>query len=537
MLRSCEESPLRTRSIAVAATVLLSLVGLLAAAPAQAEPAGVGYQPPPVTFGPCTTPSLVTAGAECGFVTVPLDYANPDGKKINLAISRVKHKTPTSQGIMLVNPGGPGGSGLARSTLQSRVPNGAGGSYDWIGFDPRGVGASTPALSCDKGYAGYNRPYYDPTDDPAAEQTWLRKTEDYTAKCAAAGRELLPHLRTTDSVEDMDSIRKALGAPQINFYGFSYGTYLATVYATLHPQQTRRMVLDGVVDPSRVWEQANYDQDIAFERSIGVFFDWVAKHDDVYHLGTSGAAVRRAYDDQYQRLRKEPAAGKIGSSEWNDIFLQAGYYVFGWEGIASAFSSWVNKRDASGLLALYPKPTDDNDHAIYLGVQCSDAPWSNYPQFRERNAALNAEAPFETWANAWFNAPCTSWPVPAGQPTKVDGSKAPPILLVSETLDAATPYSGALAVRRSFPQSSLVEGVGGITHAGTLFNSPCENAAVADYLATGRLPARQEGDRSDRQCAPNPQPAPTGLKGAAGAGDAKAAAPAVLPEPQRWPDW
>lgn len=532
----CEERPLRTRLVGLVAALLLTVVGALTALPAQAAPAP-GYQPPPVTFGPCTTPSLVTAGAQCGFVTVPLDYANPAGQKIRIAISRIAHKTPQSQGIMLVNPGGPGGSGLGLSRLQSRVPNGAGNGYDWIGFDPRGVGASEPSLSCDKTYAGYNRPYYVATEDPRAEAAWLAKTSRYTAACAVAGRDLLKHLRTTDTVEDMESIRKALGEQQINFYGFSYGTYLGTTYATLHPQQTRRMVLDGVVDPSRVWEQGNYDQDVAFERSIGVFFTWVAKYDAVYHLGTTQQAVRAKYDEQYQKLRTQPAGGLIGSSEWNDIFLQAGYYVYGWEDIASAFSAWVNQSNPAGLLALYPAPTDDNGYAIYLGVQCSDAPWSRYPQFRQRNAALFPKAPFETWANAWFNAPCTYWPVPAGRPTAVNGAAAPPILLVSETQDAATPYSGALAVRQSFPKAALVEGTGGTTHAGTLQGqAPCEDQIVARYLADGSLPARKAGGGSDAQCAPTPQPVPTAVNlPARTAASAKAAASAVTAvAPQRW---
>ncbi|WP_018331793.1 alpha/beta fold hydrolase [Actinomycetospora chiangmaiensis] len=512
------------------------MIGALTAVPAQAAPAP-GYQPPPATFGPCTSASLVAAGAQCGFVTVPLDYADPGGRKITIAISRITHKTSQSQGVMLVNPGGPGGSGLALSRLQSRVPNGAGNAYDWIGFDPRGVGASEPALSCDKTYAGFNRPYYVATQDPRAEAAWLAKTSSYTAACAVAGRDLLPHLKTTDTVEDMESIRKALGEQQINFYGFSYGTYLGTVYATLHPQQVRRMVLDGVVDPSRVWEQGNDDQDVAFERSVGVFFGWVAKYDAVYHLGTTAQAVRARYDEQYQKLRTQPAGGLIGSSEWNDIFLQAGYYVYGWEDIASAFSAWVNQQNPAGLLALYPAPTDDNGYAVYLGVQCTDAPWSRYPAFRAQNAALFPKAPFETWANAWFNAPCTFWPAPAGRPTVVNGAAAPPILLVSETLDAATPYSGALAVRRSFPQSRLVEGTGGTTHAGTLQGqAPCEDQIVANYLASGALPARTGGGGSDAQCAPTPQPTPTAVTlPTPTAATAKAAASAVTAvAPQRW---
>ena len=508
------------RRVVVALTTAGLLASALITAPlAQAMPAGQAapaaapdFQPAPAKFGPCTNARLKARGAECATVTVPMDYSNPEGAKVNLAISRVRHTTPEAQyqGVVLVNPGGPGGSGLIYSVLGAKVLNGAGNSYDWIGFDPRGVGSSTPALSCDPGYAGYNRPYYIP-ETPQLEAAWLKKTAGYTAQCAAKGGQLLKHLTTVDSAKDMDSIRKALGQNQINYYGFSYGTYLGSVYATLYPANVRRMVLDGNVDPRGIWEQGNYDQDVAFEKNIKIFFDWVAEYDDVYHLGTSGDAIEKTYYDQYQKLRETPAAGKIGSSEWNDIFLQAGYYVFTWQDIATAFSRWMNNKDASGLLGLDPPATDDNGYAVYLGVQCSDAKWSSYPEFRRNNAALYPKAPFETWSNAWFNAPCTFWPVEPTRPVDVDGSKAPAILLVSETLDAATPYSGSLELRKRFPKASLVEGVGGTTHAGTLSYSVCEDTAVADYLGNGTLPTRGSGNQSDKQCEPNPQPVPTGL--------------------------
>src|SRR4051812_12929698 len=223
--------------------------------PARGEP---GTAAPGIHWGKCDNASLVARHAECGFLTVPLDYAKPASRTIELAVSRIRHKTPHAGylGVMLVNPGGPGGSGLALSVLGDFVPDKAGDAYDWIGFDPRGVGASRPALSCDSTYAGYNRPAYVPTT-AALEKTWLNKARGYAEACAASGGPLLDHLRTTDTVADMESIRAALGVPQISYYGFSYGTYIGQVYATLHPDRVRRMVLDGVVDPTRVWYKSN----------------------------------------------------------------------------------------------------------------------------------------------------------------------------------------------------------------------------------------------------------------------------------------
>ena len=404
-----------------ALTVLAAIVASTVAAPvAQAAPSP-DYQPPPVAWGPC--PKAPLAGrAECGFVTAPLDYARPGSEKIKIAVSRVKHKVADAkaQGPMLVNPGGPGGAGRSLALLGGSVPKHAGDAYDWIGFDPRGVGASKPALSCVPDYGGYNRPEYDPAKAPGVVAAWQARAERYAAACAKKGGALLSHLTTADAAKDLDTIRKALGAKQINFYGFSYGTYLGQVYATLFPQNLRRAVFDGVVDHRGVWYQGNLDQDVAFQKAIEVYFDWIAKNDAVYHLGSSGADVEKLYYAERDELRAKPAGGKIGSSEWTDIFLQAGYYVSGWEKIASTFAKWVQKRDAAALVALYDDTAsigDDNGYAIYLAVQCTDTPWPQpFARVLADNTRVAATAPFETWGNAWYNAPCQTWKAPARQP-------------------------------------------------------------------------------------------------------------------------
>jgi pimeloyl-ACP methyl ester carboxylesterase len=386
-----------------------------------------------------------------------------------------------------------------------------GGDYDWIGFDPRGVGASRPALTCDSDYLGYNRPYYVPVNR-TLERTWLNRARGYAEACDRAGGALLDHVKTTDTVADMESIRRALGQRQINFYGFSYGTYLGQVYATLHPNRVRRMVLDANVDPGRVWYQANLDQDYAFDRNIDIYFAWIARYDAVYHLGTTARAVERTYYATLQRLRAAPAGGLIGPSELTDIFTSAGYAVYGWEAIAEAFSAWVNDRDPAPLVELYPAPAPgaDNGYAMYLATECTDVRWpQSWSKWKRDNWRVHARAPFLTWANAWFNAPCLYWGAKPGKPVDVNGKKAPPILLISETFDAATPFSGSLEVRERFPRSALVEGVGGTTHAASLSGIACTDNTVAAYLDTGALPRRLPGNRSDKRCDPIPQPDPT----------------------------
>ena len=504
------------RLLAASTAIALCAIGVaVSTAQAGTSPGGPDQVPTPIRWGPCTEATLKAQRAECGVLTVPMDYANPAGAKIQLAVSRVKHTVPADryQGVMLVNPGGPGGAGRAMAVLGSHVPKGAGAAYDWIGFDPRGVGASKPKLTCDNRYTGYRRPSYVPST-PAIEKAWHARTAAYAAACARAGGVLLEHMRTEDSVRDMESIRRALGAPQINYYGFSYGTYLGQVYATRYPKQVRRMVLDGNVDPGRVWYRSNLDQDIAFNRSIRIYFDWIAKHDAIYHLGRTGAAVEKLYYAELARLAVAPAGGVIGPAELTDIFLQPGYYIFGWEKTARAFADWIAKRDAKPLKAIFDEhnpqtPGADNNYAVYLAVQCTDAKWpTKWSTWAKDNWRVHRKAPFETWSNAWYNAPCRHWAAEAEPAVAVNGAKVPPILLISETFDAATPFSGSLEVRRRFPRSALIEGVGGTTHAGSLFGDDCVDVTIADYLATGALPKRLKGDRSDKRCAAIPQPNP-----------------------------
>ncbi|MDY7087484.1 MAG: alpha/beta hydrolase [Actinomycetota bacterium] len=508
------------RLLAAATTIALVVIGVpasdaRAAGDRGARAGGYPRATGAIEWGSCTEPALRAHRAECGFLSVPLNHSDPNGKKIQIAVSRIKHTVPESkfQGVMLVNPGGPGAKGRGLAVLGSLVPKRAGAAYDWIGFDPRGVGASKPALSCDNDYAGYNRPAYVPTTSKI-EKTWLKRAEAYARACAKAGGDLLGHLKTLDTVRDIDLLRYALGARQINFYGFSYGTYLGQVYATRYPERVRRMVLDGVVNPTRVWYDSNLDQDLAFDRNMQVYFGWLAEHHKVFRLGRTKREVRQRFYSEQKALTRKPAGGVIGPSELTDIFLQAGYYTFGWTDIARAFSAWVREGDATALKRLYdannPKGRDaDNNYAVYLATQCTDAPWPrSWSKWTSDNWEMHRRAPFETWANAWYNAPCRTWPAPSGIPVTVSGETVAPLLMVSESLDAATPFSGALEARKRFPRSVLIEGVGGTTHSGSLYGNRCVDDSIADYLATGKLPKRTAGERSDKRCAPIKPPAP-----------------------------
>jgi pimeloyl-ACP methyl ester carboxylesterase len=468
-----------------------------------------------ITWGPCTDTALIAAGGECGFLDVPVDYTRPDGTKIQLAVSRIKHKVPDTQyqGIMLTNPGGPGGSGLALATRGSRVPGHAGDAYDWIGFDPRGVGESKPAISCIPDYMDYNRPNYQPVT-PQLEKVWLDRSRSYADACAKnTSKALLENMKTTDTVKDMDAIRASLGAETMNFYGYSYGTYLGQVYGTLYPNRVRRMILDSTVDPRDVWYQANLNQDVAFDKNLNIWFGWVAQHDDVYHLGGTQAAVKRVFNEQLRKLSFHPAGGFIGPDELTDVFQQASYYQQRWLTLGNALSKFVNQGDwqtVKSLFEQFSERGDDNGYAVYLAVQCTDVQWPrSWNQWRIDNWRTFTKAPYFTWENAWFNAPCIYWPAKPGKPVNVDGRKVQSVLMIDETLDAATPYEGSLEVRKRFPGAVLIAEPGGTSHAITPRGNACVDNKIADYLATGALPARKPGGGADVECAPLPLPVPT----------------------------
>src|SRR5260370_25753127 len=200
------------------------------AAPSASSSAGIGS----LNWGRCADPALQQAYATCALLSVPLNYRNPAGPKIKIAVSRIKHTSRNYQGIILTNPGGPGGSGLNLNVflggaLQAQHLGAAASSYDWIGFDPRGVGSSVPALTCEPNYFSADRLSYNPTTT-AILRYWKTRSAKYATTCethTAAQAALLDNMTTVDAAKDMDSIRQALGQPNITYSGFSYGTYLA----------------------------------------------------------------------------------------------------------------------------------------------------------------------------------------------------------------------------------------------------------------------------------------------------------------------
>ncbi|WP_455351664.1 alpha/beta hydrolase [Streptomyces sp. SYSU K217416] len=501
------------------------MAGTVTAAPSAAS---TGPAAPRTTlkWTGCATKSHPTL--QCSSVEVPLDHARPRGEKITLALSRVPHTAAKSQGPLLVNPGGPGGSGLTLAGfVASSLPKDVAAQYDVVGFDPRGVGKSKPALNCGPGHSAPVRPNSVPlgiTDELAN----LQRVQAFARACATKYGSLLKHIDTVSTAKDLDLVRQALGAPRINYFGYSYGTYLGAVYAKLFPQRVRRMVLDSIVDPGGVWYEANLAQDYAFDSRHKAFMAWVARHDRTYNLGSDPAVVEAKWYRMRAALAKNPAGGKVGPSELEDTFMPGGYFNGYWPHLAGAFAAYasggVGKKDEVPLVEAYEKfgavdAEGENGYSVYASVQCRDAAWPRtWSTWRRDMWQVHAKAPFMAWNNAWYNAPCAFWGTPSLTPPDVSNASLPPVLLFQASDDAATPYEGGVRVHRKLRGSSLVVEQGGGNHGISLSGNACVDRYLADYLATGTVPRGAAGAAADAVCDALPEPKPLPATKAAGPG-------------------
>lgn len=466
-----------------------------------------------IAWGPCTMPSLQEIDAQCARLEVPLDYANPHGKKIGIAVSRLRHNVTQDkyQGIVLMNPGGPGGSGLDMITLSLKFNRSVIEKYDWIGFDPRGVGESEPVISCMPTYKRGPRP--DGTARNANEELyWSNRIRRYVQSCASQFSEILPFMRTIDSANDMESIRKALGVEKINFVGVSYGTYLGPVYATLYPKYIRRIVLDAVVDPRHIWLKAAMNQNAAYDHNFKLWFNWMAKYDNYYKLGNTSYEVEAKWNIVLDSLRLQPINGTIGLSDWMDLCLVLASLQSYWPAFASAISIWYHDNDSTLIInihSFFRYGYSDNAYAVYLAVLCSDVDWPrNLNSWAIKNWWSYAKAPISTWHNARLHSPCQYWPIRDSKPVKLNGRHVGRALLVAATFDAQTPIEGAYIARKRFPRASLVVAKNDVIHGNLFSGNRCVDNLVSKYLEFGIKPRRKPGNQADMLCSPHPEPEP-----------------------------
>ncbi|WP_051467612.1 alpha/beta fold hydrolase [Actinomadura oligospora] len=455
-------------------------------------------------------PVRVSKIIQCAELNVPLDHARPRGQKITLQLTRLPHRgTGRAKGDIVVNPGGPGASGAlfapAVYALNSAPMQAA---YNVVGFDPRGIGFSKPALRCDPAYGNAPRPAYG-HGDAGLEAKWLKRSKAYADACArkygkGSAVNMLDHMKTIDAVRDLETIRSALGTGKLNYYGGSYGTYLGSVYATVYPKRVGKMVLDGNVGPRNVWYGAQAPQNIAFNENMEYYFGWLARYDDRYHLGRSKAAVRKFYYDLEARLTRTPLVKNgvaVGAAELVDSLQNVAYKRTQglWHTYATGLAAY-RSGDTGTFLDTFGATTtggtDDNEFAAYHAIQCSDVKWpSDWRKWRADASRMDRRAPFSTWFNTWYNAPCMFWRARPGTPVKVGRTPDLPknILLFQATNDAATPYADGLALQKILKGSHLVVQDGSrdhvIVHRGDLRPGGVD-AYFDAYWLRNRLPAK-----------------------------------------------
>lgn len=466
----------------------------------------------------CPADWAIAKPIQCGYVSVPLDYSRPNGKQIKLAVDRIGNTGTKAerQGALVYNPGGPGGSGMqfpTRVTKKNPLWTNTSKAYDFVGFDPRGVGHSTP-ISCVDPQEYAKAPKADPVPSSEADKRAQRKlAAEYADGCAERSGWMLPYMTTPNTARDMDVIRAALGEKKLNYLGVSYGTYLGAVYGTLFPSHVRRMIVDSVVNPDQdnIWYQANLEQDVAFQARWNEWEDWVAKYDSKFHLGTTRAQVEAQWLKLRADAKKSPLDGKVGPAELLGYFQKAPYYDSYWVPVAKALSAYAAGDIKPVVAASAPDMSDiagniasENGNAVYTAVECADAKWpTSWRKWDRDNTKLNKDYPFLTWSNAWMNLPCATWSTKQQNPVEVKTGKGlPQVLIVQSTNDAATPFQGAVELHKAFKNSRLIIEKGAGSHGVTGLVNPCINSRVDDYLLTGKT------DKADYTCTPHATPVP-----------------------------
>jgi len=437
---------------------------------------------------------------ECTRLEVPLDYAEPDGEVIKLAVLRVPAARRGQRvGQLVVNPGGPGRSGVDYASAGSITFGDKLARYfDIVGFDPRGVGRSSP-LEC----AGTEQIdeflRADPDPETTDEVSRLdRLTREFGEGCLAKSGDLARHMSTVEVAKDMDILRAALGERQLDYLGASYGTLIGATYADLFPTHVRRMVLDGAIDPSLSFEKLNLGQAKGFETALRAYLKDCVDRGNCILGETLDAGARRI-----EQLLEEIDARPLPTASRRE--LTEGLAVYGiilplyseklWPLLTIALKQAIDGR-GDELLSLADRYasrgpdgyTDNSIEAIYA-VNCLDhndyIPSSQVPS---HFADFAKASPAFGRVFAYGLSTCASWPVKSGNRTKaLDAAGAPPIVVVGTTRDPATPYEQAVDLARQLESGVLVSRDGD-GHTGFHQGNRCVDEAVENYLLAGTEP-------------------------------------------------
>ena len=429
-------------------------------------------------------------GFFCGTILVPLDYADPDGTAITLMVAKRPATGDKRIGSLIINPGGPGGSGVGYVGNFNAVGL---ENYDIVGWDPRGVGRSTPVTCFGKDDLDH---YFSMDSSPDnAEELQARIDEQiaFGRSCLDRSGALLEHISTTETVRDLDLLRQLVGDSKINYFGSSYGTRIGALYAELFPQRVGRMVLDGAVDVNSTSKISQVD---GFERALDHFASWCA--DAQCRLGSQRDDVLSLIKNFLDQLDQQPLAVSGGRTLSQQQAVEAVFYsMYGgtasWPVLRDALAAAMFDDDGSGMLQL-ADASDRRDrdgsygqlNYAFPAIRCLDSQDNSVRAAEKRLAQDSRSAPIL----GPLNGPelvCPLWPVKsAPKQPKVDGTGAPPIVVIGTTGDPATPYEYAESMARQLRSGVLVtfNGEGHLAYG----QSECVKGIVDAYLVRDQLP-------------------------------------------------
>lgn len=410
---------------------------------------------------------------------MPLDYDNPTGETIHIRISRARATDADSRrGVLLVNPGGPGASGLGLAGSLAESQPDLARHFDIVGWDPRGVGQSA-TLTCDEPLQSFYRLDNDPDDASELEmlETAARAAAD---ACAQTSLALLSNIGTTSVVDDMESVRLALREDTISYLGYSYGTTIGLVYATRHGRHLRAALIDGVSDPAHSLESWLLSQAIAGDAAFTQFLN---------ACDSCSPSAPQALADAYAHaeagsLRSDRQA--VGPSDVARSAILATYARTP-EGVPAWLSS-ASAGNGSEVLSRSNTYLGLAGFDVYTAVRCLDMVHPESPKaFGEFVERVRAKAPLLGVPVAMELLPCASWPVPTEPLQPISDTAAPPMLVLGNTGDAATPYADAVAVVNRLSNAVLVtyEGSG---HLSFGRGNSCIDEAAIGYLIDLELP-------------------------------------------------
>lgn len=435
-------------------------------------------------------------GFECAKLTVPIDYAEPGGATMKVAVIR-KRSSGSHEGSLIINPGGPGASGIGYARNATGQFSGVTEHFDLVSFDPRGVGKSKP-IRCVSSAQLDEFVHGDPTPDDDGEHAELvRQSRQFADACWKRNGDYLAHVGTIDAARDMDVLRAALGDRRLTFYGASYGTYLGAKYAQLFPKRIRAMVLDGALDPRQPTSEENEVQAIGFETNLRDFLADCAGRSDC-PLGSTAAQAEDGLDRLAAAVDDNPldvGSRSLGPGEFFEGLALGLYSTSYWSYLRTALDRARNG-DGSALLAFSDALTDRKPDGSYsnliesnLAINCVDRPSARDVASYDANAREFAKSsPHFGTAIAYGSMPCAFWRVPPVEQAHAVAAKgAPPIVVIGTTRDPATPYVWAKALARQLASGVLVT-LDANGHTAYDQGNGCIVGAVNGYLNDGRVP-------------------------------------------------